>query len=68
MKNGWQVAIDLCYKNEENQNILNSPLFETEEQADNWYRTLDFSTQETFNLDIIMVHYVNSKIENTYII
>ena len=71
MKNGWQVAIDIFYTGlfDENRNVVNSPVFETEEQADAWYRKLDFSeTEFADNLDVIMLHWVNNEIEDSYII
>lgn len=71
MKNGWQVAIDMFYfgQDEENHNVLNSHIYETEQEADAWYRSLDFSeTEYADNLDIIMIHWVNGQIENTYIL
>lgn len=66
--NGWQVAIDLTHEKEENKNIVNSPLFRTEEKADKWYRSLDFSTCELSNLDIIMLHYKDGNIDDTYLL
>jgi len=68
IRNGWQVAIDLTDLEECNQNILNSPLFATEEEADAWYRSLDMTENEVRNLDFIMVHYEDDKIVDTYII
>ena len=66
--NGFQVAIDLTHENEENRNLFNSPCFKTEEQADNWYRKLDFSGNEVKDLDIIMIHWKNGLIEDTYLL
>ena len=70
--NGWQVSIEVFFEcsDEENKNIVSSPLFNTEAEADAWYRALDFSfTNKAYaeHLDIIMVHYVDNKIEDTYV-
>lgn len=72
-KNGWQVSIDLTGDDqEENISILSSPIFSTEEQADNWYRSLEIDSSDlqriNKGLDIIMIHWVDGRIDNTYII
>jgi len=66
MRNGWQVAIDMTEDGEENINIINSKIFETEEQADDWYRHIDSDCYP--NLDFIMIHWINDEIEDTYLI
>lgn len=65
--NGWQVSIEIC-ENGENKVIVCSPLFKTEARADKWYRELDFTDCEFHNLDIIILHYKNGSIDDTYLI
>lgn len=72
-KNGWQVAIDLTGDDQEsNLAILSSPIYSTEEEAYSWYTSLDFGCCELGNinkgLDIIMIHWVNDQMENTYLL
>ena len=72
-KNGWQVAIDLTGDDQEsNLAILSSPIHSTEEEAYNWYASLDFGCYELGDinkgLDIIMIHWVNDQMENTYLL
>mgnify|MGYP003308912497 CR=1 FL=1 len=75
-RNGWQIAIDLTGVDEngtpeENLEMIGSPLFETEEEADAWYRSLEITGNDLARinkgLDIIMIHWVNGKIEDTYV-
>lgn len=75
-KNGWQVAIDLTGSFEDgtcdqNREMIFSPLFETEEEADGWYRGLDVNEEElreiNRGLDIILIHWVNGEIEDSWI-
>lgn len=75
-RNGWQIAIDLTGVDEngtpeENLEMIGSPLFETEEEADTWYRTLEITENDLARinkgLDIIMIHWVNGEIEDTYV-
>ena len=72
-RNGWQISIELFYEcsDKENRNVLSSPLFDSEEKADKWYQDLDFSfTDKDYaeHMDIIMIHYVNDIIEDSYIL
>ena len=72
-KNGWQVAIDLTGDDQEsNLAILSSPIHSTEEEAYDWYKSLDFGCYELGDinkgLDIIMIHWVNGQMENTYLL
>lgn len=72
-KNGWQIAIDLTGEDqEENLAMISSPVFETEEQADAWYRGLEIYESEISRygkgLDIIMIHWINDQIKDTYIV
>lgn len=72
-KNGWQVAIDLTGDDQEsNLAILSSPIHSTEEEAYNWYKSLDFGCYELGDinkgLDIIMIQWVSDQIENTYLL
>ena len=72
-KNGWQVAIDLTGDDQEsNLAILSSPIYSTEEEAHNWYSSLDFGCYELGDinkgLDIIMIHWVNDQMEDTYLL
>ena len=71
-KNGWQIAIDLTGDDqEENISLLHSPIFSTGKEADTWYRSLDISNDvQRINkgIDIIMIHWVNDRVEDTYII
>lgn len=72
-KNGWQVAVDLTGDDQEsNLAILSSPIHSTEEEAYNWYNSLDFRCYElggiNKGLDIIMIHWVNDQAENTYLL
>lgn len=71
MKNGWQIAIDLTGEDqEENIPILSSPVFSTEEQADKWYRTLEIDSELyriDKGLDIIVIHWVDGQIEDSYL-
>lgn len=75
-RNGWQIAIDLTGTDEngtpeENLEMIGSPLFKTEEEADTWYRTLEITENDLARinkgLDIIMIHWVNGEIEDTYV-
>lgn len=75
-RNGWQIAIDLTGVDEngtpeENLEMISSPLFETEEKADAWYRTLEITENNLARinkgLDIIMIHWVNGEIADTYV-
>lgn len=73
MKNGWQICIDLTGEDqEENLAMLGSPIFETEEEADNWYRGLEIDESEIQRygkgLDLIMVQWINDEITESYII
>lgn len=72
-KNGWQIAIDLTGDDQEsNLAILSSPIHSTEEEARNWYDSLDSGCYELGDinkgLDIIMIQWVNDQIENTYLL
>ena len=71
-KNGWQIAIDLTGNDqEENISLFYSPIFSTERKADIWYRSLNISNDvQRINkgIDVIMIHWVNDKIKDTYII
>ena len=75
-RNGWQIAIDLTGVDEngtpeENLEMIGSPLFETEEEADTWYRSLEITENDLARinkgLDIIMIHWVNGEIADTYV-
>ena len=72
-KDGWQVAIDLTGEDQEsNIAILSSPVFPTEGEALEWYEGLDFSLCEVRTidkgLDIIMMHLVDGKPVDTYLL
>lgn len=66
----YQICIDLTADTndeplEENIPLVSSPLFDTKQEADNWYRCCYF---EYSNLDIILVTYnEDMQIEDTYI-
>jgi len=61
----WAIAIDLTEVGEENIALIESPRFNTEEEADQWYRQLKVYYA---NLDIIMIKYdENDNIEDTYV-
>lgn len=75
-RNGWQIAIDLTGADEngipeENLEMIGSPLFKTEEEADAWYRALEITENDLARinkgLDIIMIHWVNGEIADTYV-
>lgn len=67
----YQICIDLTADIddkplEENIPLMSSPLFNTEQDADTWYRNCSF---DYANLDIIMVIYDESgNITDTYIL
>ena len=72
-KTGWQIAIDLTGEDqEENIPFIYSQVFKTEQQADNWYRKLEDVGSELYRynkgVDVIMIHWVNGSIEDTYLI
>lgn len=66
----YQICIDLTTDAngnmlEENIPLMSSPLFNTEQDADTWYRNCSF---DYANLDIIMVMYDNdNNIVDTYV-
>ena len=75
-KNGWQVAIDLTGAFEDgtcdqNREMIYSPLFETEDEADEWYRALEIKEGELREidrgLDIILMYWVDDEIKETWL-
>lgn len=75
-KNGWQVAIDLTGVFEDgtcdqNREMIYSPLFETEDEANEWYEGLDINEEELREidrgLDIILILWVDDDIKETWL-
>lgn len=68
----WQVTLDLTGDDqEENLSLLFSPLFDTEEEADGWYRSLSISNDvKRINkgIDAIMIYWVNGRMEDAYLL
>lgn len=64
----YKVAIDLTYEGlEENLSIVESQFFDTEEEADSWYRKLTYIISRS---DVIMLIYDDDKktLKDTYLI
>ena len=75
-KNGWQIAIDLTGVDannvpDQNRAMISSPLFETEEEADGFYRSLEIDEKELAEinkgLDIILIHWVDGEVKDTWV-